>query len=130
MRTTHALEVDLDLRVTAAEEISDGVIKLTLEREDRGTLPDWTPGSHIDLRFGAELVRQYSLCGDVANADTWQVAVLREPLSRGGSTFAHDSIASAITWPREGRETNLRSWRAPRNTSSSPVESESPRCSR
>jgi ferredoxin-NADP reductase len=92
MHTTQALEVALDLRVVATEEIADDVVKLSLERRDRGSLPDWTPGSHVDLQLGTELVRQYSLCGEAGQSELWQVAVLREPESRGGSTFAHDSL--------------------------------------
>ncbi|MET9021858.1 PDR/VanB family oxidoreductase [Actinopolymorpha sp. NPDC004070] len=48
-------------------------------------LPPWTPGSHVDVQVRAGLVRQYSLCGDPLDRGQWRIAVLREPLSRGGS---------------------------------------------
>lgn len=91
MHSTHD-EVELDLVVTAKEQVADGVVRLTLENPDGGALPAWSPGAHTDLRFGDGLVRQYSLCGDPADRHRWKVAVLREPESRGGSKFVHDHL--------------------------------------
>lgn len=77
----------LDKSVTAA-----GVVTLTLARPDRGRLPDWAPGAHIDLTLANGTTRQYSLCGDRRDAHTYRVGVLREHAGRGGSAFVHDVL--------------------------------------
>ncbi|MFF8938034.1 PDR/VanB family oxidoreductase [Streptomyces paradoxus] len=89
---------------------ADGVVSLILRRPDGGMLPAWTPGAHIDVLLededgGGELIRQYSLCGDPADREAWQIAVLREPRSRGGSAYVHDHL-------REGAAVRVR---GPRN---------------
>ena len=66
---------------------------LELAAPSGGRLPDWTPGSHIDLVLPNGLTRQYSLCGDRWDAYTYRVGVLREPAGRGGSAFVHDELA-------------------------------------
>ncbi len=80
------------LRVRRKLALADGVCGLELVAPDDGRLPDWTPGSHIDLTFANGLNRQYSLCGDRWDAHSYQVAVLREPDGRGGSAFVHDEL--------------------------------------
>lgn len=78
------------LGVTRAEEIATGVRVIKLESSDGRALPPWTPGSHIDVRLGDQ-VRQYSLCGPVG-APYWQLGVLLEPKSRGGSEYVHRTL--------------------------------------
>jgi ferredoxin-NADP reductase len=84
---------DEHVRVTARREVAAGVAGLTLARPDGGRLPDWTPGSHIDLILPDGAVRQFSLCGDRWNPHAYQVAVLREPAGRGGSHYVHERLA-------------------------------------
>ncbi|WP_425472846.1 PDR/VanB family oxidoreductase [Streptomyces botrytidirepellens] len=80
------------LVVAAKERVAQGVVSLTLTRPDGGRLPDWTPGSHIDLVLPEGTTRQYSLCGDRWDAHTYRIAVLREPAGRGGSAYVHDRL--------------------------------------
>ena len=68
------------------------VVSVRLEYADGAALPDWTPGSHIDLHLGNGLVRQYSLCGDPADKTGYRIAVLRDPSTRGGSRYVHESL--------------------------------------
>ncbi|TIC87375.1 oxidoreductase [Nocardioides sp. GY 10113] len=75
--------------VTALETIADDVVLLTLTPADGAELPAWTAGAHVDLLLGEDLVRQYSLCSSPAERGHYQVAVLRTPDSRGGSTAVH-----------------------------------------
>ena len=90
---------DLALVVHDRARVADGVVALRLGRADGGPLPAWTPGAHIDLVLPDGLVRQYSLCGPVSADDHWQVAVLREPRSRGGSDQVHQLLnpGTAVT---------------------------------
>ncbi|WP_416968126.1 PDR/VanB family oxidoreductase [Streptomyces sp. 4F14] len=91
--STPSIDVGLDLVAERKETVADGVVLLTLRAPDGRPLPQWQPGAHIDLVLGAGLVRQYSLCGDPADRSRYQVAVLREPESRGGSRHVHDALA-------------------------------------
>ena len=86
-------EHESELVVASATPVAEGVVELRLA-DDSGTgLPPWTPGAHVDQVLGDDLVRQYSLCGDPADASSYTVAVLRELESRGGSAYVHDSLA-------------------------------------
>jgi ferredoxin-NADP reductase len=78
--------------VDERETLADGVVALTLRAPDGDPLPPWEPGAHIDLHLPGGLVRQYSLCGDPADAHRWRVAILREPDGRGGSACVHDKV--------------------------------------
>jgi len=85
------------LTVAARRAIAERITELTLQAEDGGPLPTWTPGSHIDLHLGNGMVRQYSLCGDPRDEGSWRVAVLREEQGRGGSCFLHESLDVGAT---------------------------------
>ncbi len=90
-------EVEVDVEVRRREAVSDGVVTLTLADPGGADLPEWAPGAHIDLLMTPSLVRQYSLCGDTANRAEWQVGVLLDPNSRGGSQFVHDKLHEGTT---------------------------------
>jgi ferredoxin-NADP reductase len=90
-------EVEVDVEVRRREAVSDGVVTLTLADPNGADLPEWAPGAHIDLLMTPSLVRQYSLCGDTANRAEWQVGVLLDPNSRGGSQFVHDKLHEGAT---------------------------------
>jgi len=73
--------------------VADGIVKLRLAAPDGRPLPRWTPGSHIDIECGtSEISRQYSLCGDPDDTGAYEIAVLREPASRGGSAWVHGTL--------------------------------------
>jgi len=80
-----------ELVVAAVTPVADAVVELRLVDPSGRALPPWTPGAHVDLVLG-DLVRQYSLCGDPTDATAYTVAVLREPDSRGGSSFVHERL--------------------------------------
>jgi ferredoxin-NADP reductase len=81
----------LDLEVTAMAREASGVMALRLEDPEGRKLPEWTPGAHVDL-YLPDAVRQYSLCGRADEQGAYQVAVLREPESRGGSAYVHERL--------------------------------------
>jgi ferredoxin-NADP reductase len=90
-------EVELDLHVSRRETAAEGVVALGLADPDGGDLPEWTPGAHIDLVMGEGLTRQYSLCGSTSNRWEWEIGVLLDPESRGGSRFIHDALHEGAT---------------------------------
>jgi ferredoxin-NADP reductase len=82
-----------ELRVVQMTWEADAVVSVRLARiESDDPLPAWEPGAHIDVYVPDGTTRQYSLCGDPADRSSWQIAVLREPESRGGSTYIHDEL--------------------------------------
>ncbi|MDO8383596.1 MAG: PDR/VanB family oxidoreductase [Microbacterium sp.] len=80
----------IELRIVARSVAARGIVVLDLEAEDAQPLPVWHPGAHVDLEIpGSSIIRQYSLCGDPADALRYRVAVLHEPAGRGGSDALH-----------------------------------------
>jgi ferredoxin-NADP reductase len=59
---------------------------------DGAPLPSWSPGAHIDLRLGDDMIRQYSLVPSEGGRPSWTVAVLIEQEGRGGSRLIDQNI--------------------------------------
>lgn len=77
----------LTAEVIAREIVATGIVSLKLRSVDGTPLPVAHAGSHIDVHIQDGLVRQYSLTGQMS--DTYQIAVQKEPASRGGSIAMH-----------------------------------------
>jgi vanillate O-demethylase ferredoxin subunit len=52
-------------------------------------LPPFSAGSHVDVHLPGGLVRQYSLANDPRDTHRYQIAVLKDAGSRGGSIAMH-----------------------------------------
>lgn len=65
---------------------------VTLASTDGSPLPRFTPGAHIDVHLPRQIVRQYSLCGELFDSSQYKIAVKLEERSRGGSRYIHDSL--------------------------------------
>lgn len=102
MSVSAAGERTVDLIVTDREELADGVVGLTLEDPDGCELPPWAPGAHLDLVLSDTLVRQYSLCSDPAERRYWEIGVLLQPDSRGGSAHVHHELHPGSTIAARG----------------------------
>lgn len=89
---TQLREHEAVLTVLQREPVADDVVALTLATTDGAAMPDWRPGAHVDLVLDGGLTRQYSLCGNPADTSRWRIAVLRPPVSQGGSVFVHDRL--------------------------------------
>ncbi|AMO61142.1 flavodoxin reductase family protein [Mycolicibacterium phlei] len=94
----------LPLRVAARQVVAhdENVVALTLTAADGGRLPRWYPGSHIDITLPSGRVRQYSLCGDPAEAGSYRIAVRRIPDGGGGSVEVHDALPVGATVTTHG----------------------------
>ena len=68
---------------------AQGVVRLVLGSEDDSNLPSFEAGAHIDLHLPSGLIRQYSLCRIQPDAQYYEIAVLKDPQSRGGSAEVH-----------------------------------------
>lgn len=87
-----------NLVVQSVEQVADGIVALRLGLPGNTVLPAWSPGAHIDIECGdTGLARQYSLCGDPGDTGVWQVAVLNDPDSRGGSAWIHTHVQPGAT---------------------------------
>jgi len=97
-------EMLAELMVTEKYFLSEDVVSVTLASPDGAELPEWAPGSHIDLVLPGGITRQYSLCGSVDDRSVYRIGVLRDPMSRGGSSFVHDDLTVgsnyAVSAPR------------------------------
>ena len=83
----------LTVTVASKRAEADDIVSFELSAVDGGTLPPFSAGSHIDVHVdGDKLIRQYSLCNDPTESHRYQIAVLRDPGSRGGSLAMHDRI--------------------------------------
>lgn len=89
----HWLELCIVSRRVEAEDI----IAIVLAAPDGGPLPPFSAGSHVDVEIAPGLVRQYSLCSTPAARDRYEIAVLRDPASRGGSIEIHKRFAEGDT---------------------------------
>ncbi len=79
----------LQVVVSRVERMTGDITKFEFSRPDGRPLPPATAGAHIDVVVAPEFFRQYSLSGDPADHAHYQIAVLREPQGRGGSTLMH-----------------------------------------
>lgn len=70
----------------------EAVVVLDLARPGGEPLPAFEAGAHVDLHVAPGLVRQYSLCGDPADASVYRLGVLLDPASRGGSSAVHEHL--------------------------------------
>ncbi|WP_411127462.1 PDR/VanB family oxidoreductase [Streptomyces sp. x-19] len=89
----------LRMRVAERTEVADGVVALRLEGE---RLPAWEPGAHLDLVLPSGAVRQYSLCGEPADAvradgGSYTLAVRLIEDGRGGSREVHEVLRAGMT---------------------------------
>jgi ferredoxin-NADP reductase len=94
---TTVREYEGDMLVESVDHVARDVVALTLVDPDGDTLPPWTPGAHVDLILGPDLVRQYSLCSSPSDSRTIRVGILKSPDSRGGSIFIHEKLTPGST---------------------------------
>lgn len=107
-RTLGQVSEVFDLTIVELRPAAEGVVSLELRAPDGADLPEWQPGAHIDVLLPNGVVRQYSLCGNPANRDSWRIGVLREPSSRGGSSFIHEQLRQGDTLTVAGPRNNFK----------------------
>ncbi|MCS2147556.1 PDR/VanB family oxidoreductase [Scandinavium manionii] len=70
-------------------ELQGEVVLLTLAHADGIALPAFSAGAHIDLHLTGDLIRPYSLCGDPQDRQHYQLGILKDGNSQGGSLAVH-----------------------------------------
>ncbi len=111
------------MRVESVVDAADGVRHFTLTSADGTALPAFTAGSHIDIECGdTGIIRQYSLCGHqpapvqkdgcpvphTPRPRTYEIAVLRDEDSRGGSAWLHDHVGEGDVLTVRGPRNHFR----------------------
>lgn len=96
---------NITVRVARKLPVAADIAMFELVRNDGQSLPPFTAGAHIDVHVPSGHTRQYSLCNDPQESHRYQIAILNEPNSRGGSKGMHEQV-------HEGQELLIS---APRN---------------
>lgn len=86
----------IEVRVVQKVMEAVDICSLELHSVTGEPLPAFSAGAHIDLHVDG-FVRQYSLCNNPSERHCYQVAVLRDPNSRGGSAAVHERLAPSRT---------------------------------
>lgn len=81
--------MNLQVRVRRIVQETAEVRSFELVAMSGNSLPRFTAGAHIDVCVPGGAIRQYSLCNDPRDTDSYVIAVKREPASRGGSAALH-----------------------------------------
>lgn len=82
----------IEVQLQRRRPLADGVVGLELAALPGVELPPFAAGAHIDLQLPDGLVRQYSLCGDPACREVYELGVLLAPDGRGGSRQVHELL--------------------------------------
>lgn len=90
-------QTPLLVRVARKHTEALDICSLDLVAEPGHALPAFSAGAHIDVALPNGLVRQYSLCNPPGDSGQYQIAVLRDAGSRGGSQAVHDAVTEGST---------------------------------
>lgn len=82
----------MELEIASKEMEATDIVSLVLVDPEGAPLPPFSAGSHVDLEIKDGLIRQYSLCNAPLEHDRYEIAVLRDPDSRGGSIAVHEKL--------------------------------------
>ncbi len=88
---------ELSVRVARKQTEALDICSLDLVATDGAALPAFDAGAHVDVHLQGGLVRQYSLCNPPGETQRYQIAVLRDAASRGGSQAVHEAVPEGAT---------------------------------
>jgi ferredoxin-NADP reductase len=83
------------------------VVGIQLRTLDNSMLPQFTPGSHIDVYLPNGIIRQYSLCNDPLARDFYELGIGLSSESRGGSNYIHDRLVEGMVLNISGPRNNF-----------------------
>lgn len=87
----------VELRVASKTQEANDIVSFRLVSPVGDELTGFEPGAHIDVQTGPGRIRQYSLCNPAPGVDHYEIAVLKDPATRGGSLFMHESLEEGAT---------------------------------
>lgn len=93
----------LKARVQALRHEAEGILSIELRpAPDSAPFPAFEAGAHIDLHLPNGLVRNYSLMNPETSTRQYQIAVLNDRRSRGGSRYVHEQLRVGAILPISG----------------------------
>lgn len=94
----------LTLLVRSVTYEAENILSFELVARDRGSLPSFTAGAHVDVDLPNGAIRQYSLSNSPSERNRYLIAVLREEDGRGGSLYMHQNVTPGteltVSYPR------------------------------
>lgn len=88
---SHALQA---VRVVDVADAAADIRLFVLASAGDAPLAPFTAGAHLSVHLPGGMVRQYSLCNSPASRGRYEIAVLREPNSRGGSRYMFEQVVA------------------------------------
>ena len=91
------------MQLVRKEVQTPDICAFELQPADGAALPAFEAGAHVDVQVPGGPVRQYSLCNPPGETHRYEIAVLRDANSRGGSVAMHALAAGqtlGISAPR------------------------------
>jgi vanillate O-demethylase ferredoxin subunit len=82
----------LQVRVAHKRSEAEDIVGFDLVSAYGDRLPSFSAGAHIDVHVPRGPVRRYSLCNSPTQDTRYQIAVLLDPFSRGGSIGMHSNV--------------------------------------
>lgn len=82
----------IDVLVASKKAVTDDICVFELASIDGAALPPFSAGAHIDVNLPDGMIRQYSLFNHSDEKHRYQIGVLRDPASRGGSKAMHQQV--------------------------------------
>jgi len=87
----------ITVRVARKTSEARDICSLELVSAAGDTLPAFSAGAHIDVLLPSGIMRQYSLMNRLRHGASYEIAVLHEPASRGGSRGIHEQVSEGDT---------------------------------
>ncbi|UTW12228.1 PDR/VanB family oxidoreductase [Marinobacterium rhizophilum] len=83
----------IEVLVVSKKAAADDICVFELARPNGAALPPFSAGAHIDVQLPSGIIRQYSLCNHPNESHRYEIGVLKDPASRGGSLAMHDQVS-------------------------------------
>ncbi|SFJ09883.1 PDR/VanB family oxidoreductase [Celeribacter neptunius] len=91
------------LRVLSRIDDRGDISRIRFAPVEGGDIIGFEAGAHLDLYLPElDLWRQYSLCSDPSETGFYEIGVLKDPQSRGGSLKVHETAAEGAIFTVEG----------------------------
>ncbi|NVK47324.1 MAG: oxidoreductase [Rhodobacteraceae bacterium] len=91
------------LKVIARIDDRGDIARIRFAPETGGAILPYEAGAHLDLYLpDLDMWRQYSLCSDPAETGFYEIGVLKDPQSRGGSVKVHETAVEGAVFTVEG----------------------------